>query len=81
MYGKIYMWSIRIAFGWMMFTFVTNVYDAMWWWNTEKTAPWGLLVSYIINHPLHINTFMDVLFIFFLRYVYIYIFIIFLYIN
>ncbi|XP_067207937.1 putative gustatory receptor 28b [Linepithema humile] len=69
MYQKMHVWSKWMVIGWIVYSLVLNCYDTIWWINQKETASWGLYLSHIFNYNIHINAFVDLLFIFFLWYV------------
>ncbi|XP_024870314.1 uncharacterized protein LOC112453667, partial [Temnothorax curvispinosus] len=69
MYRKIYIWSKRVVIVWIMYSMTVNVYESLLWQNLNETVSWGLYLPYILNHSLHINTLVDLLFTFILWYI------------
>ncbi|XP_025266011.1 uncharacterized protein LOC112638450 [Camponotus floridanus] len=68
-YRKMHMLSKRVIIVWIVHSLVINFFDMLYWLNRKETAFWGLFLSHILNYCLHINTFLDLLFIFFLWYI------------
>ncbi|KAL0102424.1 hypothetical protein PUN28_017995 [Cardiocondyla obscurior] len=64
MYLKLKTWSKKIIIGWIMNNFIINFYESFWWLKVEKTTTWRLYLPYILNHSLHINTLVDLIFTF-----------------
>ncbi|XP_039308746.1 uncharacterized protein LOC120358466 [Solenopsis invicta] len=76
MYHKMHTCSKLIVIGWIMHSIVLNFCDMIWWKIFNGTISWGLLVSFIRNHGIHINMLADLLFTFllwFVQYYYVYI--------
>ncbi|XP_071632446.1 uncharacterized protein [Temnothorax longispinosus] len=65
MYQKMHMWSKIVIIGWLVLSLFTNFYDSLWWLKKSGNA----YVSYALNHSIHINTLVDLLFISILWYV------------
>lgn len=72
MYEKLHMKSKLMIIGWVVYSLAMNFFDTAWWINFKETASCGLYIAHIINYCIHVNTFMDMLFIFFLWFVYTY---------
>ncbi|KAL6422638.1 hypothetical protein ACFW04_010698 [Cataglyphis niger] len=70
MYQDMHMWSLRIIIGWIIYSIVINFCDALYFKLLFKqTILQEFLLASILNHFVHINTFMDLLFIFLLWYI------------
>lgn len=65
MYQRMYILSKRVVIGWIVYCLVANFYDTKWWLQRKKTSSWGYVLPYILNHYVHINTFIELLFIIF----------------
>ncbi|XP_077280088.1 uncharacterized protein LOC143907286 [Temnothorax americanus] len=65
MYQKMHMWSKIVIIGWLMLSLFTNYYDSLWWLKESG----NVYISYALNHSVHINTLVDLLFISILWYV------------
>ncbi|XP_029665574.1 uncharacterized protein LOC115236975 [Formica exsecta] len=68
-YRKIHILGKGILIGWIVYSLAINFDDTIFWLNRKETASWGLFLSHILNYPMHVNTFLDLLFIFFLWYI------------
>lgn len=68
-YEKMHMWSKGIIITWIMYSIIINFYESSFWQSREETASWRLYLPYILNYSLHINTLVDLLFIFLLWFV------------
>ncbi|XP_011868447.1 PREDICTED: uncharacterized protein LOC105562317 [Vollenhovia emeryi] len=69
MYEKLYAKSKQLIFGWLVYVLIINFFDTIWWLRFEELASWGLYMAHIINFYVHMNAFVDMLFIFFLWYI------------
>lgn len=68
-YQKLHIFSKRVIIGWIVHALIMNIYDTIWCLKLIKHIPWGYLWIHIINHPMHINEFTDLLFMFLLWFV------------
>ncbi|XP_036140807.1 uncharacterized protein LOC114255496 [Monomorium pharaonis] len=68
MYQKLHVKIKQIIIGWIVYYLAISVFDSIWWFNFYDST-WGLYLPYILNHCIHINVLVDLLFIFFLWYV------------
>lgn len=69
MYEKLHTKSKQIIIGWIMYSLTINFFNTKSWLQFEETASWGLYMAHIVNYCIHINTFVDMLFTFFLWFV------------
>lgn len=69
LYHKLHMYAIGLLIGWLICTEIGNMGDMMWWFYTKEDR-WYLLIPHIINYYYHVNTFMDLLFMLILWFVY-----------
>ncbi|KAL6422647.1 hypothetical protein ACFW04_010706 [Cataglyphis niger] len=67
-YRKIHRLGKRLIIGWIVYSLILNIHDALFWLSEKKTV-WRLFLSHILNCSIHINTFLDLLFIFLLWYI------------
>ena len=70
MYWKMHILSKQMVVGWIVCSLVINIYETILWSYKKKASFWGLVIPHIFNHCVHINTFVDLLFIIFLWFVY-----------
>ncbi|XP_072754244.1 uncharacterized protein [Anoplolepis gracilipes] len=68
-YQNMYTWSKRTVIAWIVYSNAYNFYDVIWWVNRKETASWAFIISYLLNHPLHVNMLMDLIFITILWYI------------
>ncbi|KAL6422642.1 hypothetical protein ACFW04_010702 [Cataglyphis niger] len=68
-YQKTYTYSKQVVIGWIIYYVIVNLFDSLENLDENQKITWILLRPYILNHSLHINTFVDLLFIFFLWYI------------
>ncbi|XP_070156714.1 uncharacterized protein [Polyergus mexicanus] len=69
MYRKIHILGKGILIGWIVYSLAINFDDTIYWLSRKEFASWGLFLSHILNYPIHVNTFLDLLFIFLLWYI------------
>src|SRR5215467_12201662 len=69
MYHNIHTSSKLMIIGWIIHSIAVNFFDILWWISFEKTISWGILVPIILNHCIHINVLVDLLFTFLLWFV------------
>ncbi|XP_067203253.1 uncharacterized protein [Linepithema humile] len=65
-YQKMHILSKRVVIGWIIYCFTINLIDSKYWIQKKETSSWGLSLSYILNHFVHIITFIELFFIMFL---------------
>lgn len=68
-YKNLHIKTKQIIIGWIMYSFMINIFDTIWWLGFEELTSWRLYMAHIVNHCIHINVFIDMLIIFFLWYV------------
>ncbi|XP_072754243.1 uncharacterized protein [Anoplolepis gracilipes] len=68
-YLKIHMLSKKVIIAWITCSLILNFYDTLWWLNKGETSFWIYILPHLINHFIHINIFMDSIFIIFLWYI------------
>ncbi|XP_067203929.1 uncharacterized protein [Linepithema humile] len=65
-YQKMHILSKRVVIGWIIYCFITNFFDINYWIQKKETLSWGLFLSYLLNHTVHVITFSELFFIIFL---------------
>lgn len=70
MYKNLHTKTKQVIIIWIVYSLVMNAFDTIWWLSSKETTSWGLYLAHIVNHCIHINAFVDMLFTFFLWYVY-----------
>ncbi|XP_029665626.1 uncharacterized protein LOC115237014 [Formica exsecta] len=68
-YRKIHILGKGILIGWIVYSLAMNFDDTIFWLSRKEFASWGLFLSHILNYPIHVNTFLDLLFMFLLWYI------------
>lgn len=69
MYKELHIKLKYMIIGWIVYSLTMNFFDTIWWLSIEEIAPWGLYFAHAVNHCIHVNTFVDMLFTFFLWFV------------
>ncbi|XP_011868450.1 PREDICTED: uncharacterized protein LOC105562318 isoform X2 [Vollenhovia emeryi] len=64
MYQRTHIYSKLVIIGWIIYSFLINLSNAMWWINFHET--WALFIAFMLNYCININAFMELLFIFLL---------------
>ncbi|XP_011881039.1 PREDICTED: putative gustatory receptor 28b isoform X1 [Vollenhovia emeryi] len=70
-YRKMHIWSKGVITGWIVYSFTLNFIDSLTWQILliEKAPIWRFFVAHIYTYCLHVNTFVDSVFIIFLWYI------------
>ncbi|XP_067203587.1 uncharacterized protein [Linepithema humile] len=68
-YRKLHTFSKRMIIGWIVHTLIINIYSAICCFEFFNQIFWRVFLLYVINHPVHINEFTDLIFIFLLWYI------------
>ncbi|XP_011868444.1 PREDICTED: uncharacterized protein LOC105562313 [Vollenhovia emeryi] len=66
MYEKLHAKSKQIIISWIVYSLSMNIVDTIWWLRIKNFASWAIFIIYILNHCIHVNTLVDILFTFFL---------------
>ncbi|XP_036140805.1 uncharacterized protein LOC105832090 [Monomorium pharaonis] len=66
-YQKLHIFIKRVLIGWLVCTQIMNINDMMWWLRTQDH--WYSIIPYIVNHYIHVNMLVALLFITFLWYI------------